>query len=828
MIVELNGTWLLQRQGSLDQIEAQVPGCVHTDLLAAGMIADPFFGNTEDALHWIFQDRWIYRRDFDITADFLTKSRILLCCEGLDTVSHLVLNGNPLGTTDNMFRRWEFDVKPFLLPGTNRIEIQFDSPLEYIEGRQKIRQITYPTAPHQVPAFSQIRKAAFSFGWDWGPCLPTSGIWQPIYLRAFDTGRLLDVSIRQDHAAAGGVKLAVGVQTESECDATMSARVTLNYGGETIDRGSCQIHSLEGWVDLCVEAPRLWWPRGMGEQPLYEIAVELLDDRSFVLDTFKRRIGLRTLQLKCGEDQWGNEFSFSVNGVPFFAKGANWIPADALVTRVTPEIYRQRLAAAADVNMNMIRVWGGGIYEPDVFYDLCDELGLCVWQDFMFACAPYPLDDQEFLRNAEQEMKQQIKRLRHHACLALWCGNNELEMCGFAAETGDAGHMALEDYRSFFCGLIPSLLAAHSPQHSYWPGSPFKEPGESYNPDVWIDSPGRGDAHIWSVWHMKKPFEEYRNCQHRFISEFGFQSFPEPATVNRFAGPDERSIESPVMRHHQRSGSGNSVIMEYLLEWFRMPRDFNSTLWCSQILQGVAMKYACEHWRRSRPRTMGTLIWQLNDAWPGASWSSIDYFGQWKAMHFLARRFYAPLMVSAVEDVSAGTVQIHVTSDLAAPTECILQWKLTNLGGGRIREGQVHVSAAPQADLICAKLDLREELDRHGAENLLLWLDLRNGSSAASCNLVLFTRPRRLELPDPGLTFTVEEADNNSFCVTFTGRKPALWVWLELPGDSLHCSDNFFHLEPGTPVKILVRPSTLMSVSELAVAVRVRSLFDTY
>ncbi len=828
LIVDLTGRWSLRRDGSPEWMEAQVPGCVHTDLLAAGTIADPFVGDNENELRWICEEGWTYQREFHVPGEFLSQAGILLCCEGLDTIARIVLNGKPLGTTDNMFRSWEFDVRPFLLAGGNQIEIRFESPLDYIKGRQQIRPISYPTAPHQVPAFSQIRKAAFSFGWDWGPCLPTSGIWRPIYLRAFDTGRLLDVSIRQDHADAQRVKLAVGVKTESGSDAEMAARVTLKYGNDVIARGSCQIRGSEASVDLCAGAPRLWWPRGMGEQPLYEITVELLDARSGVLDVWERRIGLRTLRLDCGDDQWGNSFSFSVNGIPFFAKGANWIPADALVTRVTPDTYRQRLTAAADVNINMIRVWGGGIYEPDVFYDVCDELGLCVWQDFMFACAPYPLDDPEFARNAEREMEQQIKRLRHHACLALWCGNNELEMCGFVAGTGDAGHMALEDYRSFFTEMIPSLLAAHSPQHSYWPGSPFKEPGESYNPDVWIDSPDRGDAHIWSVWHVKKSFEEYRNCRHRFISEFGFQSFPEPATVDRFTGSNDRNIDSPVMRHHQRSGAGNSLIMEYMLNWFRMPRDFNATLWCSQILQAVAMKYACEHWRRSRPRTMGTLIWQLNDAWPGASWSSIDYFGQWKAMHFLARRFYAPLMVSAVEDIASGSVQIHVTSDLSDPAECSLQWKLTDLAGGMLREGQTLVSATPLADVMCVELGCCEEIGLHGAQNLLLWLDLRNGSETASRNLVLFARPRQLELPDPGLTCTVEDADGDSFLVTITARKPALWVWLELPHSSLHCSDNFMHLEPGTPVDILVRPATKMSAGELTRAIQVRSLFDTY
>lgn len=830
MMFELNGRWTLRRNGCDELIAAQVPGCVHTDLLAAGKIADPFVSDNEKTLRWIFQESWIYQRKFDLPADFLQPSRILLCCEGLDTISHLFLNGKPLGSTDNMFRHWEFDVKTFLLPGTNQIEIRFDSPSEYIENRQKIRPMIYPTAEHQVAAFSQIRKAAFSFGWDWGPCLPTSGIWQPIYIRAIDAGRLLDVSTRQDHTDLRRVKLSVAVKAEYESLAEKSVRVTLKYGKEVMAQEVCPLEgsSREGSVDLWVEDPQLWWPIGMGTQPLYDLTVELLNEASVAFDVWERRIGLRTIRLDCSPDEWGHAFSFHVNGIPFFAKGTNWVPADALVTRISTEKYRQLLTAAADANMNMIRVWGGGIYEPDVFYDLCDELGLCVWQDFMFACAPYPLGDPEFGKNAAVEIEQQIKRLRHHASLALWCGNNELESCGFVATQGDDGHMSRENYQSFFEGTIPSLVATHSPEHDYWPGSPYKEAGESYNPDVWTESPGRGDVHIWTVWHLKKPFEYYRECHHRFISEFGLQSFPEPATVNRFAGPKDFDINSPVMRHHQRSAAGNTVIMEYLLEWFRAPRDFNATLWCSQILHGLAMKVACEHWRRAMPRTMGTLIWQLNDAWPAASWSGIDYFGQWKAMHFFARRFYSPLLVSGVEDVASGSVQVHVTSDLLHPVECSLAWKLTDLTGTLLSHGQTPVSAAAQTNGIVAELDFQNEISRQGAENLLVWLSLDHEDTTVSRNLVLFTRPRQLQLSDPELTCTVTAASEDSFVVTVVAKKPALWVWLELPEAHLSCSDNFFHLELATPMEILVHTPAKMTADQLAQSLQAQSLFDTY
>ncbi len=830
-MIELNGAWTLRRDGESDTIPATVPGCVHTDLLAAGAIPDPFVGQNEDAVRWIYKERWIYRRDFILADDELARERVHLCCEGLDTVARVILNGRLLGSADNMFRQWEFDARPLLVAGTNTLEIRFDSPLEAIERRQKVRPVSYPIAPFQIAAFSQIRKAACSFGWDWGPCLPTSGIWQSIYLRAFDTGRLLDVSIRQDHAEPGVVGLVADIQAEVADGCETFARITLTYGNERIARATCRLPGGQGSVDLRIEAPRLWWPRGMGDQPLYRITVELCDQGGQTrIDIWERRIGLRTLRLDRGADRWGNAFSFSVNDVPFFAKGANWVPADALLTRVTPDIYRQRLAAAAEANMNMIRVWGGGIYEPDVFYDLCDELGLCVWQDFMFACAPYPLDVPAFVENVEVEICQQIRRLRHHACLALWCGNNELEMCGFVAETADAMHMALADYRAFFDERIPALLAEHAPGQSYWPGSPFKEPGEVYNPDVWIDSPGRGDAHIWGVWHSEQPIEAYRESRHRFISEFGFHGLPCPDTVRRFAGPDDMRLDSPVMRHHQREHEGNARLMRFLLAWFREPRDFEATLWCSQILQALALKTACEHWRRASPRTMGTLYWQLNDNWPVTSCATIDYFGQWKAAHHLAKRFFAPLMVSAVAVPDTGEVQVHVTSDLAERTDGRLQWRLADLRGNTLAAGKESVQVPARSSQTAMELNLRKHLDSPGPRNVLLWIELAAKHQPISRNLVLFARPKHLELEDPGIRHRVEAAGKKTYSVSLVTRRPALWVWLELPGEPIQCSDSFFHLAKGRTKRIRVqRSGTAKRTPEwVARHLKINSLFDTY
>lgn len=826
MILDLCGAWSLFREGESREIAASVPGCVHADLLTAGLLTDPFEGMNEADAQWVSRANWIYRREFEVCAGLLEHQNVLLCFEGLDTVADVFLNGHLLGRTDNMFRQWEFDVRDVLVTGKNEIEIRFTSPVAWIEHRQTIRPIRYPTAPHQIPGFSQIRKAAFSFGWDWGPCLAGVGIWRPVTLRALQTARLREVRIEQDHSPGGSVDLSVEIILDRSVPRNLESRIVLEDGEGLLESRSLAIHSDRGNLNLRIENPKLWWPRGMGGQPLYRLRVELSDpDSGEKLDVWERRIGLRVLRLEHHADEWGNAFQFSANGVPFFVKGANWIPADAILTRVGPGVLRDRLEAAAGAHMNMLRVWGGGIYEPEEFYDLCDELGLCVWQDFMFACAPYPLDEPEFVQNVETEIREQIQRLRHHACLTVWCGNNELEMCGFVAPNADDGHMGLADYTNFFSGKIPSLLEELAPGQSYWPGSPFKEAGTSYNPDVWIESPDRGDAHIWSVWHVRKPFEAYRECHHRFISEFGFQSFPGPGTVRRFAAKEEHSIESATMRHHQRSGDGNSVIRDYLLDWFRPPKDFESTLWCSQILQGLALQYACEHWRRAKPRTMGTLYWQLNDAWPGASWSTIDYFGHWKAAHYFARRFYAPLLVSAVED--KGTVHIHGTSDLRHQVECTLKWKLTDLHGNTLRHGQSALSVAPQSNDKRAELNFPNELAQHKAENLLLWLHLDKEGEKVADNLILFARPKHLELPDPELTWSITETSQDFLTVRVTAKKPALWTWLELSGPGVHYSDNFFHMEPTSPIDIRVHAAGRKS-GPLAPDIRIRSLFDTY
>ncbi|NQT89306.1 glycoside hydrolase family 2 protein [bacterium] len=819
--IDLGGRWNLSQRGKNEKIKATVPGCVHTDLLAAKKIEDPFYRDNELSLQWIGETAWVYSRTFTVSKSVIGHDRVALRCHGLDTLATVRINGRPVGVADNMFRTWEFDVRRVLKEGKNTIEVTLGSVIPYIARRQRERQLHAWKAPNEVKGGCWVRKMPCNFGWDWGPVLVTAGIWRDIELVAFDAVRLADVSIRQDHGKRGEVGLAIAASVEG--DGELTARATVSLDGSVVATGEAPIDVGTGTVDVTVGDAQLWWPNGMGGQPLYDVAIEVVDASGHVVDEAARCIGLRTLALDRKTDKWGESFQFVANGVPFFAKGANWIPADAFPTRVSDEQYARLLGDSAAAHMNMVRVWGGGVYECDRFYDLCDELGLCVWQDFMFACSTYPAFDADFLASVRAEAEDNVRRIRHHPCLALWCGNNELEQ-GLVDDAGGEWKMNWADYGALFDELLPEVVARLDPERDYWPSSAHSPHGDRCD----AQNPAWGDAHLWAVWHGQKPFEWYRTAPHRFVSEFGFQSFPEPRTVEAYTEPEDRNVTSYVMEQHQRSGTGNTRILQYLLDWFRLPTEFDATLWLTQILHGMAMKYAVEHWRRNMPQTMGAIYWQLNDCWPVASWASIDYHGRWKALHYLARRFYAPLLVSGVEDPEKGAVAIHVTSDL--PTRCpaTVRWSVTDAAGKPLAQGSKDVTVAARKDCRVETLKLAKLLKQVGERNLLVWVDLEVEGSVVSQNLVTFARPKHLELQAPEFEVAIEAAADGGFAVELTAKHPALWAWLELDGTDAAYSDNFVDVRPGRSVDILVYPAEPMTAKAFAKALKVRSLTDTY
>lgn len=837
-VLGLNGQWNYQREGGGESGQATVPGDIYKDLLDSGQIPDPFYRDNEESLQWIGESDWSFERYFDVPEDLLKHDRVLLRCGGLDTLATVCLNDKVLAETDNMFRTYEWEVKGFLKIGENRIRVDFASAVNFCdEAYLKQNKREYPgKGKIYATDASWLRKEQCNFGWDWGVKTSTCGIWKDIDLIAFDTARLREVAVVQDHSRPEEVDLCVTAEVESIGNANLRARVSVRFHDTDVGNAEKAVQEGAATVKLNLSNPQLWWPNNLGAQPLYRVVVELVNDHGAVLDVISRRIGLRTLRLDRHPDEWGESFQFVVNGVPFFAKGANWIPADAIQSRMTPDRYRELLEDTTVANMNMLRVWGGGIYEDSSFYDLCDELGICVWQDFMFGHGHhYPVESETFRENVGIEARQQVKRLRHHPCIALWCGNNELEQGAVKPKASGPAEMAWSDYGILFDERLPNIVSELHPDCDYWPSSPHTPQGDRAE----FNDPASGDAHLWEVWHGGMPFEWYRTCEHRFNSEFGFQSLPEPKTTYAYTEEKDRNIVSFVMEQHQRS-HGNGRIMDYLLGWFMAPNSFENTLWLSQILQGMSIKYACEHWRRMMPRGMGTLYWQLNDCWPVASWSSIDYYGRWKALHYMAKRFFAPLMVSGVEDVAEGKVDIHVTSDGLDPVMAELKWVVTDIDGNHLREGGEGVEIPPGQNTRVDTLELIDLTEVHEKRGVLVWLELEAPGQPVSRNLVFFARPvkrRRIFSPrpkhldlsrNPGINAEATQLENGAFDVVLTTRRPALWVWLELDELDAKCSDNFFHLRPGAPIPIQVKPQKEISKDVFLKQLAVRSLVDTF
>ena len=480
-------------------------------------------------------------------------------------------------------------------------------------------------------------------------------------------------------------------------------------------------------LDFHVQNPELWWPNGSGAQPLYEIQLALMDG-DITLDSRSRRIGLRTIELRQEKDKWGRSFAFVINGSPIFCKGANWVPADQFPARVTREQYRDLISSAAIANMNMFRVWGGGIYEDDTFYDLCDEYGILVWQDFMFACAHYPVDS-DMLENIGIEASENVRRIRDHACLALWCGNNEMEW--FVADIWDKKDERKRRYSELFHGLLRGVCAEEDPDTTYWASSPASD-----TPFTDPNSENEGDGHYWDVWHGKKPFSDYRKHYYRFMSEFGFQSLPSIDTIRSFAWPTEWNLTSYIMESHQKNPAGNELILYYMAKTFRIPNGFPMMVYVSQVLQAEAMRYGVEHWRRNRNdnRCMGTLYWQYNDCWPAASWSGIDYNHRWKALHYYAKRFYAPVLLSAA--TSSNRVQLHITNDTSETFTGKIRWSLEKLNGVKLRDGEADVEVAPLADTCVRELDLTKKLGKTDPREVVLVYGLWNGEKRVSLGIV--------------------------------------------------------------------------------------------
>ena len=789
--LSLCGAWVLDIPGSaFPRVPAQVPGSVYHDLLTAGEIPDPFYRDNENEALKLMDNDFIYSRSFTVPASLLENDAVVLHCDGLDTLATVTVNGCLVGTAKNMHRTYEFDVKSVLRAGENEISVKFGSPTRFIKEAYALSRAD--GSSDAMVGFPLIRKAHCMFGWDWGPRLPDAGIWRDISILGVKTARIRDVHVLQFHEE-GKVTLEINTHvTELTGSADVKVSVTAPDGTVFTAEGEKAVMEIEN--------PALWWPNGLGDQPLYTVTVELGDG----LDSWSRRIGLRTLTVTRKKDQWGESFSHCVNGVDVFAMGADYIPEDNLLPRVNPERTRRLLEDAKAANMNCVRVWGGGYYPDDFFYDICDELGLLVWQDFMFACAVYNLTE-DFEENIKAEFVDNVRRLRHHASLALWCGNNEMEQ--FVAQGEWVSSMAQKaDYIKMYEYIIPKILKVEDPQTFYWPASPSS--GGSFDEP---QDPNRGDVHYWDVWHGLKPFTDYRNYLFRYVSEFGFQSFPCMQTIEAFTAPEDRNVFSYVMEKHQRNASANGRIVSYLSQMYLYPGELTDLVYASQLLQAQAMQYGVEHWRRNRndSRCMGAVVWQLNDCWPVASWASIDYYGRWKALHYYEKRFFAPVLISCHEEgilsqntnVNAEpfdlkkTARLNVSNETLQPFTGKASWALRRPDASVIDSGSFEVNCPAMSAVWLPQQDFSDK----ATYDCYYSYALEDGQgNMVGEGTVLFCAPKHFHFADPQLEARIEGDE-----IVVTAKTYARSVELMAGPDTL-LSDNYFDMNAGTRrVKIL-------------------------
>lgn len=801
--------WELSEKGSSERIPAHVPGDIYSALLAEGKMEDPFWGDNEYKAKALMEKDYEYRTFFAVDKEWDSCDEIILHFGGIDTLADIYLNDCYLGKADNMHRIWEYPVKELLQDGENILRVVIRSPLKFMaEAFEKYKNIGNEDT---IEGFMHLRKAHYMSGWDWGACLPNGGIFRPVFLLGIETARLDSVYIRQHHED-GKVFLLPEVEVEivsdTNAEPVYEVAVTAPDGTRKVCEGSPD--------EVEIDEPELWWPNGLGEQPLYLVEVTLKDGEK-VLDVWSRRIGLRTLTMHREKDEWGESFAHEINGHTVFAMGADYIPEDNMTQRTNPERTRELLLQCKRANFNTVRVWGGGYYPEDWFFDICDEFGLMVWQDFMFACSVYELTP-EFEANIRQEFIDNIKRIRHHASLALWCGNNEMEMF-VDSRCWVTKPSEVKDYILMYERIIPEVLSEYDPVTFYWPASPSS--GGSF------DAPNdynRGDVHYWEVWHGNKPFSEYRKYFFRYASEFGFQAFPSVKTLETVTDdPHELNPFSYVMEKHQRNYGGNGKIANYMQAAYRYPENFSDFVYASQLLQADGIRYGVEHYRRNRGRCMGAIYWQLNDCWPVISWSSIDYFGRWKALHYYAKRFFAPVMLSCEEQswMTAGanmnrqhftfekSIRLNVTNETLTHRKVLVKYAVRNAEAEILRKAEEWVEVPALSSVWLDKVEL-PEID---CFNEYVSYEALENDQVISQGTVIFSYPKYFHYRDPKLTVRIEGDE-----LVVAAKAYAKSVEILNENEDLVLEDNYFDMNAGERrIKI---------VDGKAENLKVRSVFD--
>lgn len=797
---ELNGQWNLFCENK-NLGTGTIPGSVYSILLENQLMENPYDRDNElEALS-------LLEKDYTFTRTFEAKpgegKNLLLHCDGLDTVCDVYVNDQLVFQSCNMHREYEYSIIPYLREeGSNTISILCHSPIKWI--KEKLDRELIGGSIHAMKGFSYLRKAHCMFGWDWGPRLPDAGIWRDIYLLETGNERISDIHIRQFHED-GNVFLQPLVKWSGEAKVRVFLTDPKGQKSEIIANERNQIRE-----------PRLWWPNGYGEQPLYEVEVQLIT-REGIVETKRKRIGLRVLTVVREKDEHGESFAQSVNGMPFFAMGADYVPEDNLLSRITRERTEKLLKHCVTANFNSIRVWGGGYYPDDFFFDLCDELGLVVWQDFMFCCADYILTE-EFDREIRSELQDNIRRIRHHASLGLWCGNNEMELFQVRGTYEGDRNARKKDYLCIFEYIIPGILRELDPDTFYWPASPSS--GGSFDDP---NDPDRGDVHYWEVWHGNKPFTEYRKYLFRYCSEFGFQSFPSMKTIESFTREEDRNIFSRVMEMHQRNEGANGKIMNYLSQNFLYPCNLDTLVYASQLLQAEAIRYGVEHWRRNRGICMGAIYWQLNDIWPVASWASVDYYGRWKALHYYAKRFFAPVMISGAE-IGETTDRVSVVME-PSPIEkkvtlCVANETREKIQGLAKMQLRSHTGEVKREKEFLVEVDALsskwlEKEDFADADMLTDYVSFswEQEGQVISEGTVLFTAPKHFRFLNPNLRY-----ERNKDEITVYADAYARSVEIESPDEDFILSDNYFDMNGGVK-KVRIMEGNPKNI-------RLRSVYD--
>ena len=813
----LNKGWKFNYSNKNKWIDAVVPGNVHLDLLRNNFIPDPFFGQNEAELQWISDKNWTYKLIFDSDPFIFSKGNIDILFHGLDTYADIYLNGFKIISASNMFHPWTAKIKKLIKMEMNELIIQFRSPL--IEVAEKMKSLDYSlpadndqagkTSPHS-------RKAPYQYGWDWGPCLVTSGIWKGVELVGWDDWHITHFQINNKSVSKDNAELEVELEVIAEIQETLKITLSELVTSNEYKQSFKMKNGINNFsFNISFTNPQLWWPYGHGDQILHHFFLTI--ETNGQLEKREKKIGIRDVTIKRARDKRGESFEIYVNNKPIYSKGANWIPADYFVERLQVEDYKRLLKDAIRANMNTLRIWGGGIYEPDHFYELCDEMGIMVWQDFMFACSMYPADE-SFLESVEREARYQVNRLKSYASVILWCGNNEVASAwlswGWKEELPDS---IWDDYRKLFHELLPKVCNELDPQRLYWPSSPCHGTDQSNQDQIY----GKGDNHYWGVWHGGDDFNAFEDNVGRFMTEYGMQSFPSMRMVESFTHKKDRSLDSDVMNAHQKASLGTGNLMKYVENYYRVNNDFDSVAGLSQIMQAEAIRFAVEAHRRNMPYCMGTLYWQFNDCWPVISWSSIDFGGNWKALHYAARKFFSPLLVS-IRDLD-DKIEIHVINDQHHEVESGIRLGLFNMNGDVLFNDLSEINVGPFSSSIYRVFDKNDLLSGVDLSVIMFRADLFVGEKVLSRAHQFFKRPKHLSIPSPEFDFEIERVSGK---YVITVRSISFLCQLHLISTKVRgvFSDNYFDMLPGEVQMIDFEPSKNEELKKSDL--RVRTLYE--